>query len=67
MSDIFELWSLPWHALQHSLAKGFGTETAGGSLDNPMNSNAGVANSPPANSWLARARSAAPQASQADR
>ena len=33
MNDIAELWSLPWHELQHSLAAGFGGNAgqAGGS------------------------------------
>lgn len=26
MNDILELWSLPWHALQKSLAEAFGGE-----------------------------------------
>jgi hypothetical protein len=29
MNDIFELWSLPWHALQRSLAQSYGDESAG--------------------------------------
>jgi hypothetical protein len=32
MNDIYEIWSLPWHALQKNLAKGIGAqEAAGGS------------------------------------
>lgn len=28
MSDALEPWSLPWHALQRTLARGFGAEAA---------------------------------------
>jgi hypothetical protein len=53
MSDIAELWSLPWHELQRSLAAGFGGSAAG---------QAGGSGSPfvisPAGSWLVRARTA---------
>jgi hypothetical protein len=27
MNDILELWSVPWHALQRSLAEAFGVES----------------------------------------
>jgi len=65
MNDIFELWSLPWHALQRSLANGFGAETAISAPVNPPGSGVRVAAAPV--SWLARALSAAAQAPAANR
>jgi hypothetical protein len=58
LNDTFELWSLPWHALQRSLAEGVGAE--GSRAMRPrervpgVNPAAGVA----AN-WLSRARALA--------
>jgi hypothetical protein len=61
MNDILELWSLPWHALQRSLAKGFGAATTGNAPANLCSSGTGVA-SAQNGSWLARARRVAPPA-----
>jgi len=61
MSDIAELWSLPWHELQRSLAAGFGGNAAGaaGGSGSPF---VRVVGGPcvisPAGSWLVRARTA---------
>jgi hypothetical protein len=64
MNDIFELWSLPWHALQRSLAETFGAEANVNSAAGGKPSNA---HSVPAaaSSWLVRARSGAMQAASA--
>jgi len=59
MNDIFENWSLPWHALQHRLAKGVGAEAAANAATNPREAGARVA-AAQASSWLARALSIAP-------
>lgn len=59
MNDIFENWSLPWHALQRRLAKSVGTEAAANAATNPRDADARVA-AAPASSWLARALSVAP-------
>jgi hypothetical protein len=60
MNDIFELWSLPWHALQRSLAETFGAESAVHSAFTSKSLNS--RNLPtPASSWLVRARNAATQ------
>jgi hypothetical protein len=67
MNDIFEFWSLPWHALQRSLASGFGAEAAGTSAYGSEHWNSGAAVSPAGSSWLARARSGVPQARPAAR
>ncbi len=53
MNEISELWSLPWHELQHSLANGIAVQAA------PLV--AGItlvrqAQNAAAPSWLARAR-----------
>jgi len=55
MNDIFEIWSLPWHALQRRLAAGVGAEAAARHATNPRGAGVGVA--VPASSWLARALS----------
>jgi len=64
MNDVIESWSLPWHTLQHSLAKDFGAETAataarcaraGGASVRPPFSAARLA-AVPTGSWLVRAR-----------
>jgi hypothetical protein len=61
MSDIAELWSLPWHELQRSLAAGFGGSAAGqaGGSGSPF---VRVVGAPcvisPVGSWLVRARAA---------
>jgi hypothetical protein len=55
MDNIREMWSLPWHALQRNLAKGFCVEAAAGyaatlealKVQRPAHS---------AGSWLGRAR-----------
>jgi hypothetical protein len=59
MNDVWEMWSLPWHALQRSLAKSFGAETPAGP---PAGS--GPKDARPlaeqGGSWLVRARRIAP-------
>jgi hypothetical protein len=68
MNDIFELWSLPWHALQRSLAEAFGDQIHPESVAVLVSDLSG--SQPPAlqagltaaSSWLARARSGATQA-----
>ena len=67
MSDIFEFWSLPWHALQRSLASGFGAEAAESPARSPAHWNLGVAAPSDGSSWLSRARSGLSQARQAAR
>jgi hypothetical protein len=62
MNDIFEFWSLPWHALQKSLANGFGEGAAGSAAPASASSRFGVAAPSTPGSWLARARSGLPQA-----
>lgn len=66
MNDISELWSLPWHALQHSLAHGFGAE---GPVGAPPNSGIAAVRvvAAPASSWLARARRVTTQVPQQNR
>jgi hypothetical protein len=56
MDDICEMWSLPWHALQRSLANGTGDDAPNHSTVGMRPVNARGAAVPP-NSWLARARS----------
>ena len=56
MNDIFEIWSLPWHALQRRLATAVGAEAPARNVTNPRGAGAGVA-AVPASSWLARALS----------
>jgi hypothetical protein len=62
MNDICEMWNLPWHALQKSLANGISQEMVDGSLPaigSVYVQSAAVA----ALSWLGRARlRAAPRA-----
>jgi hypothetical protein len=55
MNDIYEPWSLPWHALHKNLAKGFGAqEAAGGSAAREsVKVRSAVLY---AGSWLSRAR-----------
>ena len=55
MNDIYELWSLPWHALHKNLAKDFGVqEAAGGCADREsVKVRSAVVY---AGSWLSRAR-----------
>jgi hypothetical protein len=65
MNDIFEFWSLPWHALQRSLANGLKHEVAGGPAAGSMPVNVGAR--APDSSWLARAQNAAPQLRQTAR
>jgi hypothetical protein len=59
MNDKFEIWSLPWHAMQRRLAKGVGAEPDASTATNPRGAGARVA-AAPASSWLARALSLAP-------
>jgi hypothetical protein len=65
MNDISELWSLPWHALQRSLAETFGAEPTVAVAKprplNPQNISLSTGN------WLVRARVGAPHANQAGR
>jgi hypothetical protein len=60
MNDIAELWSLPWHELQHSLAAGFGGTAgqAGGSGSPFVRVVGGPCVISPVGSWLVRARAA---------
>ncbi|MGO9988369.1 MAG: hypothetical protein ACLPSY_06300 [Steroidobacteraceae bacterium] len=58
MNDIFELWSLPWHALQRSLAVSFGAEAA--APGSPQSTAARIA-ATPTSSWLVRALSVTAQ------
>jgi hypothetical protein len=59
MNDILELWSLPWHVLQRSLAKSFSAQTAVSAPVNSKCSNERPAGAPA--SWLVRALSIAGQ------
>jgi hypothetical protein len=56
MNDTFEMWSLPWHALQRNLASRLGGDaiihSAAVTVTAVNAQNAAVA----ANSWLGRAR-----------
>ncbi len=63
MNDIFELWSQPWHALQHSLATSFGAEAAAIAPGNPQSTPARVA-ATPSSSWLVRALNVTAQTAQ---
>jgi hypothetical protein len=67
MNDIFEFWSLPWHALQRSLASGFGAGAEGGPAPGSASWNFGVAAPSAGSSWLTRPRSGMAQARQAAR
>jgi hypothetical protein len=60
-SDIFEFWSLPWHALQHRLASGFGAEAPRSPAPGAAAATFGAAAPSVGSSWLARARSGASQ------
>jgi hypothetical protein len=57
MNDTLELWSLPWHALLRSLAKGFGAETA---IGEPCAVSRRALEAAEPRSWLLRARATAP-------
>ncbi len=63
MSDICELWNLPWHALQKSLAYGKGGEAAPPPTATlrAVNIQIGAVG---ADSWLGRARLRAAPATQ---
>ena len=61
MNDLLEFWSLPWHALQRSLASGFGAESSGNAAPGSTPCSASAAVPSVGGSWLARARSGAPQ------
>jgi hypothetical protein len=66
VNDIFEFWSLPWHALQRSLADSFRVEAPSGAGLKLQSSGGRVAAAPAGSSWLMRARlSAAQEAAQA--
>ena len=60
MSDPLELWSLPWHALQRSLAQGYCAEMSGAASFRRSLSDAQFK---PAEtgSWRVRARKAGPR------
>jgi hypothetical protein len=66
MNDIFEFWSLPWHALQRSLANALVAETVRSAAPAARSSKS-VADLSASGSWLARARSGLPQTHQASR
>ncbi len=61
-NDIFELWSLPWHALQRRLAVSFGDKTAAAMASGNDESAAARAAAAPTSSWLVRALSVTAQA-----
>ncbi|MGO9513696.1 MAG: hypothetical protein ACLP2F_08655 [Steroidobacteraceae bacterium] len=72
MNEIFELWSLPWHALQRSLANGFGAAgTTVSAPANPVCTGARIAGTPVAgaraSSWLVRALNASGEPPQVNR
>jgi hypothetical protein len=63
MNDTYEMWSLPWHALQRNLALGLGGDAsahAGGAIKTVNVPSAKTVNvqsaTAYANSWLGRAR-----------
>lgn len=55
-SDAIEPWSYPWHALQRTLAKAFGTDAA---IYPEVRARSAGPRAAEAVSWLVRARSAA--------
>jgi hypothetical protein len=57
MNEVFDLWSLPWHALQRSLAETFRTEAASKAPAKPKLLISQIAQTTGSN-WLARARGA---------
>ena len=67
MNDISELWNLPWHELQRSIAAGVGDSAGGNSTSNSQTAfkSAGARSAAtPVGSWLVRARSRAKPACQ---
>jgi len=61
MSDIVELWSLPWRDLQRSLAAEFGRQTHAATAGNSSSATMNVCrpgSSACVGSWLLRARAA---------
>jgi hypothetical protein len=66
MSDESELWSLPWHALQRSLANGFGAQTAVAAPSAIRLSDAKF-KAAASGSWLMRARAGAHRLPRASR
>jgi hypothetical protein len=54
MNEIFEMWSLPWHALQRSLATRAGTDASGFTVAGRSMRNAPDSVGPQV-SWLVRA------------
>ncbi len=67
MNEMFEMWSLPWHALQRSLADAFGADTDIGAVSTSKPIAGHAQNVPVAASWLARARAGATGACQSVR
>jgi hypothetical protein len=61
VSDIFELWSQPWHALQRSLADSFRAEAPSDAGLNLRSSGGRAVPAPASSSWLLRARLSAMQ------
>jgi hypothetical protein len=61
VSDIFELWSLPWHALQRSLADGFRAEAPSSAGLNLQSSSGRVTAPAAGGNWLLRAHHLAAQ------
>ncbi len=53
MNDVCEMWSLPWHALQRSLARDIGADAASYCAPARKAANARPL-ALPANSWLSR-------------
>jgi hypothetical protein len=60
MSDVLESWSLPWHALQRSLAQGYCVEMSGAAS---FRRSISAAQFKPVEtgSWRVRARKAGPR------
>jgi hypothetical protein len=64
MNDILELWSLPWHTLQKSLAEASGVGVAVGVSALTAAVQPADAQNPGAVSWLGRAHSRVIQAAR---
>ena len=59
MTDMFEVWSLPWHALQRNLAKRIGSAAAANAATGFRRAGQRAV-AAPGSSWLARALNDAP-------
>jgi hypothetical protein len=58
MNEIFDLWSLPWHAFQRSLAETFRAEAGASALMNPKPLIPQITHTTGGN-WLTRTRGGA--------